>query len=154
MAKSKVEKVEKKKSSKSKIEKVGKKKAGRPKGSASTPRVKKPLPEVTRIKEKMKATDLYAYLAETTGQDVKSVKKLMKELSNVICGSVVKKGAGEFLMPKLFKVKVRDIPAKKARKGISPFTGEETIFKAKPATRKVKILPLKMLKDYAAPPEK
>jgi len=38
-------------------------------------------------------------------------------------------------------------PATKARKGINPFTGEETMFKAKPARNVVKIRPLKNLKD-------
>ena len=39
--------------------------------------------------------------------------------------------------------------AKKARKGINPFTGQPTIFKAKPATVKVKVRPMKKLKDAA-----
>jgi nucleoid DNA-binding protein len=45
------------------------------------------------------------------------------------------------------KVTVVRKPATKARKGINPFTGEETIFKAKPARNVVKIRPLKNLKD-------
>ena len=45
------------------------------------------------------------------------------------------------------KVKVVRKPATKARKGINPFTQEETVFKAKPARNVVKVLPLKALKD-------
>ena len=45
------------------------------------------------------------------------------------------------------KIKVVRKPATKARKGINPFTGEETTFKAKPARNVVKVLPLKGLKD-------
>ena len=41
-------------------------------------------------------------------------------------------------------------PARKARKGINPFTKEETVFKAKPASIAVKIRPLKKLKEFAA----
>ena len=52
-----------------------------------------------------------------------------------------------FSVPGLFKIKVRKKPATKARKGINPFTGEETMFKAKPASKVVKVLPLKNLKD-------
>ena len=37
--------------------------------------------------------------------------------------------------------------ATKARKGINPFTGEEMMFKAKPARNVVKATPLKALKD-------
>ena len=36
----------------------------------------------------------------------------------------------------------------KARKGINPFTGEEIMFKAKPASKKVRALPLKNLKSF------
>jgi len=52
-------------------------------------------------------------------------------------------------MPGLMKVKVVRKPATKARPGINPFTGEETIFKAKPARNVVKVQPLKALKDMA-----
>jgi len=45
------------------------------------------------------------------------------------------------------KIEVKKKPATKARKGINPFTGEETMFKAKPAHRVVKIKPLKRVKD-------
>jgi len=45
------------------------------------------------------------------------------------------------------KLEVKNKPGTKARKGINPFTGEETVFKAKPARRAVKIKPLKKLKD-------
>ena len=44
-----------------------------------------------------------------------------------------------------FTEKVR--PARKARKGINPFTGEEMVFKAKPASKTVKAVALKKLKD-------
>ena len=42
---------------------------------------------------------------------------------------------------------VKKKPARKARRGINPFTGEEQMFKAKPATKVVKIRPLKKLKE-------
>ena len=54
---------------------------------------------------------------------------------------------GLFNLVGLCKIKVVKKPATKARKGINPFTGEETVFKAKPARKAVKILPLKGLKD-------
>ena len=41
-------------------------------------------------------------------------------------------------------------PDKKARKGINPFTGEEQMFKAKPASIAVKVRPLKKLKEAAS----
>ena len=45
------------------------------------------------------------------------------------------------------KMRVVKKKATKARKGVNPFTGEEMMFKAKPATKVVKVAPLKGLKD-------
>ncbi|NNC55586.1 MAG: integration host factor, partial [Pseudomonadales bacterium] len=56
---------------------------------------------------------------------------------------------GEFVLPGLLKVNTVKKPARKARKGINPFTGEETMFKAKPASIAVKVRPLKKLKEMA-----
>ncbi|WP_372764740.1 HU family DNA-binding protein, partial [Litorivivens sp.] len=67
-----------------------------------------------------------------------------------IARSVSKKGLGEFTVPGLMKVVTVKKPARKARKGINPFTGEETTFKAKPASIAVKVRPLKKLKEYAS----
>mgnify|MGYP000544289688 CR=1 FL=1 len=71
------------------------------------------------------------------------------ELATIINGHIKKGAAGTFTLPGLCKVKVRRKKATKARKGINPFTGEETMFKAKPARNVVKIRPLKNLKDMA-----
>ena len=54
---------------------------------------------------------------------------------------------GVFVVPGLAKILVIRKPATKARKGINPFTGEETMFKAKPARNVVKIRPVKAVKD-------
>jgi hypothetical protein len=53
-------------------------------------------------------------------------------------------------MPGLCKIVVQHKPATKERKGINPFTKEETVFKAKPARNVVKIRPLKKLKDMVS----
>lgn len=164
-----VKKEKEKKSSKSKEEKVKKtsskstktskkekesskdKKKSKSKTAKKTTRKVKEPEVVTPIKSKMKATELFEHIAEATGLEKKQVKTVIEELSSVIKGCMVKKGCGEFTFPKLFKMRIKDVPAKKARKGISPFTGEETVFKAKPASRKVKILPVKALKEVASP---
>jgi hypothetical protein len=54
---------------------------------------------------------------------------------------------GLFSIPGLLKMRVVKKPARKARKGVNPFTGEEMMFKAKPATKVVKVSALKGLKD-------
>lgn len=144
-------KVSKKESSKDK--KKSKSKDKDEKKAKKSKRKEKEVEVVTPIKEKMKVSELMEHLAEESGVEKKQVKAVIEALSNVIKGSMVKKGCGEFTFPKLFKMRIKDIPAKKARKGISPFTGEETVFKAKPASRKVKILPMKTLKEVASPPK-
>ncbi len=49
----------------------------------------------------------------------------------------------------MMKIKTQRKPATRARKGINPFTGEETMFKAKPASVAVKVRPLKKMKEFA-----
>ena len=57
---------------------------------------------------------------------------------------------GLFTLPGFAKFRVVKKPAVKARKGINPFTGEETTFKAKPATKVVRVRPIKAIKDAVA----
>lgn len=88
-------------------------------------------------------------IAENTGLSRKDVTAVMDELSTLIHRHIKKRGAGQFTVPGLMKIKTVRKPATKARKGINPFTGEETMFKAKPARTMVKVQPLKGLKDMA-----
>ena len=95
----------------------------------------------------MSKTQILTSIAESTQLTRKQVQGVFDELNTLIEGHVKKKGVGEFTVPGLMKIMVVNKPATKARKGINPFTGEETTFKAKPASRKIKIRPLKKLKD-------
>ena len=101
------------------------------------------------IKEAFNRTGLVNHLAESSGVESKAVKAVMAALEGTVLASVNKKGAGAFVLPGLLKVTAIAVPAKKARKGINPFTKEETVFKARPATTKLKVRPLKKLKDAA-----
>lgn len=74
----------------------------------------------------------------------------MEELDTLMERSIKKRGVGEFTIPGILKITTVKKPARKARKGINPFTGEQTVFKAKPASIAVKIRPLKKLKEFAA----
>jgi nucleoid DNA-binding protein len=56
-----------------------------------------------------------------------------------------KKGCGEFNFNGLVKLRTVDKPATKARKGRNPFTGEEIMIKAKPASRRVRARALRSL---------
>ena len=102
---------------------------------------------VKAYKEPMTKSALYMTLSEKTGLKKKDIVAVFDELTTIINGHVKKNAAGLFTVPGLMKVKVIRKPATKARKGINPFTGEPTVFKAKPARNVVKVLPLKALKE-------
>jgi nucleoid DNA-binding protein len=84
-----------------------------------------------------------------TGITKKQASSVFDELTALIESHLEKGAVGQFTFPGLLKIEVRHKPATKAHKGINPFTGEETMFKAKPARNVVKIWPLKKLKDMA-----
>ena len=92
-------------------------------------------------------TEVLKGLAEATGLTKKQVESVFDALTEMIGKNLGKRGPGVFTVPGLMKIKVVRKPAVPARKGINPFTGEETVFKAKPARNVVKVQPLKKLKD-------
>jgi nucleoid DNA-binding protein len=107
---------------------------------------------VKPIKDAYTKTQLYIHISEETGLARKDIAKVFDSLNDVIEGHVKSRGAGEFKVPGLMKVKVNKKPATKARKNVpNPFRpGEFMDVAAKPARKVVKILPLKALKDMAA----
>lgn len=111
-----------------------------------------PAKKVKAIKAAYTKSALYAHIAEDTGLARKDIAKVFESLGEVIEGHVKSRGAGEFKIPGLLKIKVNKKPATKARKNVpNPFRpGEFMDVAAKPARKVVKILPLKALKDMAA----
>lgn len=101
------------------------------------------------IKEALTKSGLVAHIAEASGIVAKDVRAVLASLEHAVAGSVNKKGAGSFTLPGLLKISAVNVPAKPKRKGINPFTKEEQWFAAKPATVKLKVRPLKKLKDAA-----
>jgi nucleoid DNA-binding protein len=129
---------------------MAKKKAVKKSTTKKKAAAKKAAPAAKRIaaiKEPMTKSMLYASIAETTELSKKDVVKVFDALTEVLNGHIKKSAVGTFALPGLLKVKTVRKPATRARKGINPFTGEETTFKAKPARTVVKILPLKKMKD-------
>jgi nucleoid DNA-binding protein len=98
-------------------------------------------------KKPMTKSEILTSLSESSELSKKEIAGLFDNLSALIAKSLKKGGPGVFTVPGLSKIKVVRKPATKARKGINPFTKEETIFKAKPARNVVKVQPLKALKD-------
>ncbi len=95
-------------------------------------------------------SEIFSGLADSTGLTKKQVASLFEELAGLIKKDLGTRGPGVFALPGLVKLKKVVKPATKARKGVNPFTGEDTVFKAKPARRVVKAQPLKGLKDMVA----
>jgi len=93
---------------------------------------------------------LLSTLAARTCLARKEVNNVLSQLSAIIAAHLKKGGPDKFMLPGLLKLVVKQVPAKKARAGINPFTGEKTTFKAKPASRKIKITALKPLKEMIA----
>lgn len=101
----------------------------------------------TAAAKPMTKSEIFNSLAESTGLSKKQITAVFDGLSGLIANNIGKKGPGVFNIPGLMKITVQHKPATKERKGINPFTGEETTFKAKPARNVVKVRPLKGLKD-------
>lgn len=108
-----------------------------------------PARKLTAISTPYTKTQLLSAIAENTGLPKKDVGAVLDELGVIVNRHLKKRAAGQFTLPGLLKIKTVKKPATRARKGINPFTGEETVFKAKPARTMVKVQPLKNLKDMA-----
>lgn len=124
---------------------VAKKKAGAKKKAAA----KKAPRAAKAIKTPYTRSSTLTHIADSTGLTKKQVGSVLDELKSVIEGHIKNGGARVFTMPGLYKIKVVRKPATKARKGVNPFTGQEMMFKAKPARNVVKVQALKALKDMA-----
>ena len=111
---------------------------------------KAPAKKLTAVKARYSKTQILSEIAEKTELSRKQVGSVIDELSDLLERHVKKGSCGEFVLPGLLKVSTVKKPARKARKGINPFTGEETMFKAKPASIQVKVRPLKKLKEMAS----
>lgn len=92
-------------------------------------------------------SQIIGQIAEDTELTRKEVAAVFDSLTAQIKKNIGKRGPGTFTIPGLCKIVTQRKPAVKARKGINPFTGEETMFKAKPARTVVKIRPLKGVKE-------
>jgi nucleoid DNA-binding protein len=134
------------------------KKAAPKKKAAAKPAAKKsaakkvvvaaPKKSTAAVTTKLSKSQVLTQISESTALNRKQVAAVFDELESLIERSIGKKGLGEFTVPGLLKITTVKKPARKARKGINPFTGEETTFKAKPASVAVKVRPLKKLKAF------
>ena len=91
-------------------------------------------------------SEIVAQICKDAELSSKQVAAVFESLNGQIKKSL--RSGGLFTLPGLLKLKVVKKPATKAREGINPFTKEKMIFKAKPASKKVRALPLKSLKAF------
>ena len=134
------------------VKKAVTKKAAAPKKAAAK-KAAAPAKAAAKLKSVSKAftkSELLNTIVENSGVAKKDVSAVLDVLGTVIEAHIKKGAVGQFTLPGLLKIKTIRKPATKARKGINPFTGEETVFKAKPARTAVKILPLKKVKEMVA----
>ena len=105
---------------------------------------KKPFKATPATKRRSRG-DLVKTIAAGTELKPGKVKEVMEALTAIIAADLGKKGSGEFNFNGLVKLKTVNKPATKSRKGRNPFTGEEIMIKAKPASRKVRVRALRNL---------
>ena len=91
-------------------------------------------------------SEILAQISKDTDLSRKQVSGVFDSLNTQIKKSL--RSNGLFTIPGLLKLKVVKKPATKAREGVNPFTGEKMTFKAKPASKKVRALPMKNLKGF------
>jgi nucleoid DNA-binding protein len=89
--------------------------------------------------------DIVRQVATATDLKPGKVKEVFDALAGLMAADLSRKGSGEFNFNGLIKLRTVNKPATPARKGRNPFTGEEMMFKAKPASRKVRARALRNL---------
>ncbi len=96
-------------------------------------------------------TEILNNIAETTSLNKKDVSAVLEALQEEIRKNLGNRGPGMFTLPGLVKIEKKKVPARPARKNVpNPFKPGETMdVPAKPAYSKIKVRPLKALKDMA-----
>jgi nucleoid DNA-binding protein len=103
--------------------------------------------KVKAVREKVTKAQLPNVLSQISGVDKDDAKLVLDALDRIITGSLLKNSIGEFSLFGKLKISRKEVPAKPARMGRNPATGEQIKLKAKPKSTKIKIIPLKGLKD-------
>lgn len=136
--------------------KAAKKKAPARKAAAKRPAAKKAAAKkaapknTAAVTKKMTKTGILNEIAEATDLSRKQVDAVLGELESLIERHVKKRAVGEFTLPGLLKVRAVKRPATKKRMGRNPATGQEIVIPAKPATTRVRVTPLKRLKEMVS----
>ncbi len=125
------------------------KKASAKSGKKTVKKVQIMKPKMPSVKDPLTKGGIIKAIMDMTCLGKKDVVGVLDAFGTIIELHVKSRGPGKFTMPGLMKIAVVKKAAKPARKGINPFTGEEMMFKAKPAHKVVKIKALRKLKEMA-----
>lgn len=117
------------------------------KSRSAKPAQKVAIKKLPAIKSPLKKGGVVTAIYDLTCVSKRDVTAVLEGFTTVLEHHVKPNGPGVFTLPGYFKVSVVKKPARPARKGINPFTGEEIMIKAKPARKVVKIKALKKLKE-------
>jgi nucleoid DNA-binding protein len=98
-------------------------------------------------KKRLNKSQFVTALSEESGLTKKQATSALDSLNKIVTEQLGKRGPGEVLIPSLLKLMVVDKPAVRQHKGVNPFTKEPMIYKAKAASKIIKVRTLKALKD-------
>ena len=97
--------------------------------------------------KRMNKSEFVTALAEKTGLSKTQALAALDTINTIVMQQLGKKGPGEVIIPGLLKLSVAIKPAIRKHEGINPFTKQPMTYQAKPASKVVRIRPLKALKD-------
>lgn len=92
----------------------------------------------------MNKTQLVQAMVEITGFTKAQTTDMLDALAAVTEKAL--REDGEFAVPGVVRLKVKEVPAKPERQGLNPFTKLQQTFPAKPASKGVKAFPAASLK--------
>lgn len=106
--------------------------------------------KLPNVRDPLSKSGMIKAITDVTCVSKKDVVAVLECFNQVIEKHVKSGGPGKFVLPGILKISVVKKPARPARKGVNPFTGEEIMIKARPAYKAVKIKALKKLKEMVA----
>merc|ERR1711879_81724 len=95
--------------------------------------------------EPLSSFSRHPIMAPMGGLKAKDVKAVVEGIVTVAADQLKK--SGTFKLAGALNLKLKKKPARPARKGVNPSTKEPCVFKAKPASKTVRALPMKKLKE-------
>ena len=92
-------------------------------------------------------SEFVAALAKKRGLNKKQAASALDSLNAIVAQQLGKRGPGVVIIPGLLKLSTVVKPATPKHQGVNPFTKKPMTYQAKPASKVVRVRPLKGLKD-------